>query len=104
MPFNEPVPTYAVVSEQSTDPKTGKTKNQFSPAWLAWFLSLAKSVGIIDLNSQVTGVLDTAHGGTATDISTYFTGTIPLAKLTALGTDGSIQVVNGLIFSTTDPT
>ncbi len=64
-----PVPTYAPVSYSYTDKKTGKTVNQFSPAWLQWFLDVSAlsngSVqGSVNLTTQVTGVLHVVNGGT----------------------------------------
>ena len=104
MAFTEPVPTYAEVAFSQTDPKSGKTKHEFNPAWLSWFLSLTKSIGTVDLSSGgITGVLPAANGGTGVDISTYFSGTVPLAKITVGGTDGSLTVVEGLITAVVAP-
>lgn len=103
--FDQPVPTYAEVSFSHYDEKTKKTTNQFNPAWLSWFLSLTRSIGSVDLSSPgVTGVLATVNGGTGTDITAYFNGTVPLAKLTTLGADGTLTVVNGFITAVTAPT
>jgi len=65
---------------------------EFTPVWMKWFIDLAS---VVNSTNATTESLSAKTG---------VTKTIPLAKLTPAGTNGSITVTNGLITSATNPT
>ncbi len=66
-------------------------------------VTTAPSWGKIGLTTHVSGILPIANGGTGTS-SAGVSATIVTAKLTALGSDGSMTFVNGLLTSQTPAT
>ena len=65
---------------------------EFTPVWVKWFIDLASMVNSINTTTESLAA------------QTGVTKTIPLAKLTPTGVNGSITVTNGLITSATAPT
>lgn len=59
---------------------TPSEANRVSEPWHSWFRRLART------------------------ISPGVTATVPLAKITALGTDGALEITDGVITSVTQPT
>jgi hypothetical protein len=66
-------------------------------------LTLGGTLSGVDLTSQVTGILPVANGGTGTSTAGV-TATITTAKLTALGSNGSMTFTNGLLTAQTPAT
>jgi hypothetical protein len=66
-------------------------------------LTLGGTLSGVDLTSQVTGILPVANGGTGTS-TPGVTATITTAKLTSLGSNGSMTFVNGLLTAQTPAT
>ncbi|MDX2059923.1 MAG: hypothetical protein SFV24_19090 [Gemmatimonadales bacterium] len=69
-------------------------KLDLNHVWYKWFLDLVRFVNI----SGGTG------GAVPAASFTGYTGTVALAKLSTLGSDGQLVVENGLIKSYTAPT
>lgn len=76
-------PEYTAITEP-TDAEAGLL---VSKEWSIWLARLATDLQTLE---------DASTAG--------YSGTIPLAKITGGGTDGSITVVNGLITAATVPT
>jgi hypothetical protein len=66
-------------------------------------LTLGGTLSGVSLTTQVSGILPIANGGTGTS-SAGVSATIVTAKLTALGSNGSMTFVNGLLTSQTPAT
>jgi len=64
----------------------------FTPVWYRWLVSVMEYIN----NSGGTGGAQPAFNG--------FSGTVVLAKITALGSNGSLTVLNGIITAYTAPT
>lgn len=114
MPQFTPAPTYA--DPVVVDEATGKSK--FNPIWLKWFLDTVQIFNTIGLGVGGTINHDNLaglQGGQAnefyhltlaqqTAIAAGVSGTITLAKLTGLGSNGSITVQGGIITGFVNPT
>lgn len=118
----EPPPTYADVVLIDPGKKPGDPGfSRFNPIWLKWFVDAAAFItanggsGTSDHN-QLSGL----QGG-STNQYYHFTGTehsalvtlagvsgisatVPLAKLTGGGANGSLTFLNGLLTARVDPT
>jgi hypothetical protein len=106
-------------------------ESELNQNWKNWFLKVkdiltgisSLSWSLIDFtNSSITDILERKHndlqdkqGGTtnqyyhltqaqSTSLSSGFSGTVTLAKITTGGTDGSLTVSNGFVTSYTAPT
>lgn len=66
-------------------------------------LTLGGTLSGVDLTSQVSGILPVANGGTGTS-TPGVTATIVTAKLTSLGSNGSMTFTNGLLTAQTPAT
>ena len=76
--------------------------------WHVWFLNLGRNLGIEQTTTGALGVRLTAVEGEVDALQAAsaagYTGSVTLAKITALGADGSLTVSNGLITAVTAPT
>ena len=112
----EPPPTYA--DPVLVDEESGKSR--FNPIGLKWFLDVAQV--FIAIGAPGSGIqhntLAGLQGGQASQfyhltlaqltnvgvLATGITATVALAKLTGLGTDGSLTVTDGIITAYVAPT
>jgi hypothetical protein len=88
------------------DEATGRY--ELTQPWNVWFLNLGRNLG---LEQTATGMLGTRLTAVEGEVDVLqaasaagFTGTVTLAKITVLGANGSLTVVNGLITAVTAPT
>lgn len=83
-------------------------KYELTQPWHIWFLNLGRNLGIEQTTSGALGVRLTAVEGEVDALQAAsaagYTGSVTLAKITALGADGSLTVSNGLITAVTAPT
>lgn len=98
---NVTVTSAAVTSVSGTGTVNGITLT--GTVTSAGSLTLGGTLSGVSLTSQVSGILPIANGGTGTSTAGV-TATIATAKLTEVGSDGSMTFTNGLLTAQTAAT
>lgn len=81
---------------------------ELTQPWHIWFLNLGRNLGIEQTQAGALDARLTTVEGEVDAVQAAFaagyTGTVTLAKITALGANGSLTITNGLITAVTAPT